>query len=275
MQEINNIEYCASQVRKYDYERYFSALLGPRDIRRGLFALYALNIELASIRERVTEDLLGEMRLEWWRENIRDIYAGNVRNHSITVELAHAIEQFEIELTYFERLISGRIFDMNDEPPEDLNALENYVTMTSGEVMVCSCLMSGASIEIDTALSMGRYWGLTGIIRSIHFHASHGRVYLPRDLMREAGVGASDVVENCYSTAVNTVVRQLVERITKYQEELPMIDKKLRAPVAYLSIARHYLRRLKRAKFKRDGRSPELSRFMKQLLILKAVSGNL
>ena len=269
MRTNTDTEHCAFQVRKYDYERYFSALLGPSEVRRGLFALYAFNIELASIRERVTESLLGEIRLEWWRNNIKEIYAGNVRNHSVTVELAHAIEHFNIDLSFFERLISARVFDMNDEPPEDIKALENYVTMTSGELMVCSCLISGASVGTDTALAMGRYWGLTGIIRSIHFHASLGRVYLPKDLMREAGLGAHQVVENCYSTHVDRVVGQLAERLINYEKILPLIDKNSRPPFAYLSIARHYLRRLKKASFKRDGRGAELSQFMKQLVILK------
>ena len=276
MRTNTDTEHCAFQVRKYDYERYFSALLGSSEVRRGLFALYAFNIELASIRERVTESLLGEIRLEWWRNNIKEIYAGNVRNHSVTVELAHAIEHFNIDLSFFERLISARVFDMNDEPPEDINALENYVTMTSGELMVCSCLISGASVGTDTALAMGRYWGLTGIIRSIHFHASLGRVYLPKDLMREAGLGAHQVVENCYSTHVDRVVGQLAERLINYEKILPLIDKNSRPPFAYLSIARHYLRRLKKASFKRDGRGAELSQFMKQLVILKiAINGKL
>ena len=276
MQKNADTEHCAVQVRKYDYERYFSALLVPSEVRRGLFALYAFNIELASIRERVTENLLGEIRLEWWRNNIKEIYAGNVRNHSVTVELAHTIEHFNIELSFFERLISARVFDMNDEPPEDLNALENYVTMTSGELMVCSCIIAGASVGKDTALAMGRYWGLTGIIRSIQFHATMGRVYLPKDLMREAGLGSHQVVENCFSSRVDIVVGRLAERLIKYEKDLPVIDKNSRPPFAYLSIARHYLRRLRKASFKRDGRSPELSQFMKQLVILKtAINGKL
>ena len=47
--------YCAGQVRAYDYDRYFSAAFAPAETRRGLFALYAFNIEIASARERVSK----------------------------------------------------------------------------------------------------------------------------------------------------------------------------------------------------------------------------
>ena len=58
-------QYCAAQVRDYDYQRYFAAAFAPLDARRALYALYAFNLEIASTRERVSETLIGEMRLQW------------------------------------------------------------------------------------------------------------------------------------------------------------------------------------------------------------------
>ena len=88
----NYRDYCAEQVRRYDYDRYFAAAFASGDVRRGLMALYAFNIEIASTRERVSEALLGEIRLQWWGDAIAEIYEGKVRDHAVASEIAFAIE---------------------------------------------------------------------------------------------------------------------------------------------------------------------------------------
>ena len=66
--------YCAELVRRLDYDRFLCALFAPAGRRETLFALYALNAELARIRESVTEPLLGAIRLQWWRERIDALF---------------------------------------------------------------------------------------------------------------------------------------------------------------------------------------------------------
>ena len=57
-------------MRKHDPDRYFSALFAPADRRPFLFALYAFNHELAHVGESVREPMIGEIRLQWWRETL-------------------------------------------------------------------------------------------------------------------------------------------------------------------------------------------------------------
>src|SRR5215469_14316459 len=58
----------AALVQRHDRDRYQTVLFAPVAHREALFALYAFNYEIARVRERVTEPILGRMRLEWWRE---------------------------------------------------------------------------------------------------------------------------------------------------------------------------------------------------------------
>ena len=51
-----------------DPDRSLAVLFAPRESRASLFALYALNVELARIAEQVSEPDLGAIRLQWWRE---------------------------------------------------------------------------------------------------------------------------------------------------------------------------------------------------------------
>ncbi|HTV90379.1 MAG TPA: squalene/phytoene synthase family protein, partial [Stellaceae bacterium] len=60
----------AALVRRHDRDRYQTALLAPAEKREALFALYAFNYEIARVRETVREPMLGQIRLQWWREAI-------------------------------------------------------------------------------------------------------------------------------------------------------------------------------------------------------------
>nr|MDQ2705339.1 squalene/phytoene synthase family protein [Pseudomonadota bacterium] len=52
-------------VRAADRDRYIAALYAPEDRRADLLALYAFNAEIAGIRDRISQALPGEIRLQW------------------------------------------------------------------------------------------------------------------------------------------------------------------------------------------------------------------
>src|SRR5271157_5432659 len=60
----------AALVRRHDRDRFQTVLFAPAARREALFALYAFNYEIARVRESVTEPMIGQIRLEWWRESI-------------------------------------------------------------------------------------------------------------------------------------------------------------------------------------------------------------
>ena len=64
------LSYCAQEVRRHDRARYLSSLFAPDERREDLFALYAFNLEVAKTAEVVSEPMLGQIRLQWWREAI-------------------------------------------------------------------------------------------------------------------------------------------------------------------------------------------------------------
>ncbi len=61
-------DYCADLVRDRDRDRFLATLYAPATVRPALFALHALDLELAGVVATTTEAMLGEIRLAWWRE---------------------------------------------------------------------------------------------------------------------------------------------------------------------------------------------------------------
>src|SRR5215469_14672661 len=82
----------AALVRRHDRDRFTTALFAPEPHREDLFALYAFNYELAKVRESVREPMMGRVRLQWWRDTIAEIAAGQTpRRHEVAEPLARLI----------------------------------------------------------------------------------------------------------------------------------------------------------------------------------------
>ncbi len=186
------LSYVAEQVRRLDRERFLSALFAPPDRREALFALYAFNLELARIREQVSEPMMGHIRLQWWRDKLASIAAGMpVDGHPVAEPLSAAVRERGLDLARLERLIDARERDLDDAPPADLAALEAYAADTGGVLtqLALDVLGVDAPAAQDAALAVGSAWALVGLLRAAPFHAAAGRVYLPQDLLDAHGIG--------------------------------------------------------------------------------------
>jgi NADH dehydrogenase [ubiquinone] 1 alpha subcomplex assembly factor 6 len=272
----NHRDYCADQVRLYDYHRYFSATFAPEPVRRGLLALYAFNLEIAATRERVSEALLGQMRLQWWRDTVDGIYGGTVRDHAVVTELARATETFGLSRERLDRMIDGRMFDLEEEPPEDINALINYVSATSGALTGLAVEICGRSDLGDNAEWAGRFWGITGLLRAMPHQAAQRRIYLPKDYLRAENIAPEDLIERKGHVDPAPVIRKFAEKARELRPTGVQFPKPVRPAVSYAAIAVSYLRRLERREYDAYAAGLEPSRFGAQLQILRtALSGKI
>ena len=206
--------YCAGQVRAHDRDRYLTALLAPAGRREALFALYAFNLEIGRTREMVSEPMVGQIRLQWWREAIDGIYAGTARAHEVVRPLAAAVERYDLTRAYFETLIDAREFDLGDEPPATEEVLQDYAGDTSSTLMHLALEILGQRAggpAHDAAKYIGVAWGLTGLLRAVVFHAREKRQYLPDDLMREAGADPADLFKLRGGPALATVAEDVAD----------------------------------------------------------------
>src|ERR1700724_581966 len=104
----------AALVRRHDRDRYQTVLFAPAARREALFALYAFNYEIARVRESVREPMLGQIRLQWWREAIAAVYAGAPpRRHAVVEPLSVAIRARDLSRKHFDRLIDSRERDLD------------------------------------------------------------------------------------------------------------------------------------------------------------------
>ena len=210
--------YCADQVRRYDHDRYLCALFAPEPSRPHLFALYAFNIEVAKVREVIREPMMGQIRLQWWREAIERALTGDPRHHPVALALAEAIRVRSLPHASFERLLDAREFDLSEGPPEDLAALEAYAEATSSTLVQLSLAVLGEWGEKvqEAGRHAGIAWALTGLLRAVPFHAAQRRLYLPNDLLRRQGVRSDRLFEGRPEEGLTNVARIVAERAREH-----------------------------------------------------------
>ncbi len=246
-------DYCADQVKRFDYDRWLTALFAPADDRRGLMALYALNLELAKSWEAVSEPLLGEIRLQWWREAVDGAFAGTPRTEPVTQALAAAIAVHGLSRTLFDRLIDARARDLYLQVPESIEALETYVAETAGTLteLAVECLGATSDASRQAARDVGIGWALVGLIRAVPFHATHRRVHLPEDLLAGAGSSVEGVLAEPTQPALRPVLAWLGSTAAVHfaaaRKLRRAVDKAALPALLPATLGQLYLRRLKRA----------------------------
>ena len=73
-------------------------------------ALYAFLETLRDIPLRVSDPLMGEIRLRWWYESIEEIEQGRpLRYHPLTEALKRLVETYGLDAHAFYELIEGQM----------------------------------------------------------------------------------------------------------------------------------------------------------------------
>ena len=189
--------HCAALVRQSDPDRYYATLFAPAEKRPHLFALYAFSGEIARVRETISGPMPGEIRLQWWRDALSGDARGNVSNNPVAAALLATIEAYRLPRQAFIDLIESRTFDLYDDAMPATNDLEGYLGETSSALIRLAALVmadGGDPGHADAAGHGGLAFGLTGLLRSLPWHARRGQVFIPRDILERHGVTRDDIV---------------------------------------------------------------------------------
>jgi phytoene synthase len=176
----------ADLIRKADPDRYLAALFAPADKRPLLHALYAFNIEIARVADTVREPMMGEIRLEWWRETLAGARQGMPRRHEVAEALTDLFVTTRLPPELFEAMLVARAFDSSSEAFPDRAAVEAYCDATSGNLMRLAMRILGGEVAEAfgvAARHAGIAYALAGIIRSLPHQTARHKLFLPLDLL--------------------------------------------------------------------------------------------
>ena len=244
---------CGALVERHDRDRYLASLFAPAAARERLFALYAFNHEIAKTAEVVSEPMLGQIRLQWWRESLAGIYEGTPRRHEVVEPLAEAVAAAALPRDALESIIDAREFDLDPAPPADLETLRVYIEGSSTTLLRLALTILGAEDAASrrAADHLGPAWAYLGLLRALPLHARQKRSYLPADLAAEAGVDFQDLFELRSSPGLRRVAGILMDAAAEHLAAARRVAKEVpRAALPALLPARLadlYLKQLRKA----------------------------
>jgi phytoene synthase len=186
---------CAETVRTYDFPRYATTLFVAPERREPLLALYAFAIEVARVREHVSQPLPGEIRLQWWSDLLAGHDVGEAAGNPVAGELFGAIAACGLPVDRLAALVEAHRFDLYDDPMPSLLALEDYCGATAGTLYELAAGILGHRSEAIAHLARhaGIAHGIESLLTRLPVHAGRRQLYLPEDVLHEHGVQPEDV----------------------------------------------------------------------------------
>lgn len=247
---------CHEHVRQHDPDRYLCTMFAPEPVRGNLMALYAFNVELALVRDRVSEELLGEMRFQWWREQIEAAYGGAARPEGYAGALHDFITKCNPPQEMFVRLIDARTRDLSHDLFEDMSELEGYcrgITQPLLQLTLHSLATETSSILPDETLleDIAIAWALTTLIRAVPAHAAHGRCLIPRTFLQEQDTTREAVYSEVARQQRNAIIKQLAteaeRRLASARQQAHSVSKDLFPALLPITLSGFYLSTIRKS----------------------------
>jgi phytoene synthase len=204
-------DFAEIQARVSGSSFYAAMLLMPKAERTAMFAIYGFCRLVDDIADDGTRSRPERAKaLDRWRTDIAALYAGEPAGQAAF--LAGAARDFKLREADFLAVIDGMGMDVAaDIRAPDLETLDLYCERVASAVGRLSTRIFGMDDKPGFALAreLGRALQLTNILRDLDEDAGIGRLYLPRELLAEAGIETNDPAAAIGDPRVDAACRRL------------------------------------------------------------------
>ncbi len=203
---------CRGIVRGSGSSFHYAFHLLPRAERDALCAVYAFCRAADDIADAAGVSDPAQ-RLDAWRREVDRAYRGRPV-HSIGRALSWAIDSFALPREPFLDLIDGVAGDLTRDRYETPQALEEYCYRVASTVGLLCVRIFGAtrSVADEYAVSLGKAFQITNILRDIGEDAGRGRIYLPLEDLAVVGCSEEMLLERRATPEVGRLVSLEVAR---------------------------------------------------------------
>jgi len=201
--------YCENLVREADRDRFLATLFAPAECRGALFALYAFNVEVSSVRERIREPMAGYLRLQWWRDVLDR--TRDAAGHPTASAMCEVVSRYALPIDRLHDLLEARTFDLYNDPMPGLAELDVYARQTSSTLMALAMrvLGNGEVRGPNPTVPAGVAYAITGLLRALPHHSARGQVFVPDELLSRHGIGRETILNRRLNEGLVSVLREL------------------------------------------------------------------
>jgi squalene synthase HpnC len=207
------LAYCARLTATH-YENFSVVTrLTPPEHRPAFRSIYAFCRWSDDLGDEVGDPRRSLELLEWWRGELRALYAGHAR-HPVMIALGETVERYGIPIEPFEALISA--FEQDQSVTEYLSyeQLLDYCTRSANPVGRLVLYVAGSfnpenarlADATCTALQLANFW------QDVARDLAIGRIYLPREDRDRFGVAEADLHALRFTPGFAALMQFEVER---------------------------------------------------------------
>lgn len=202
---------CRELMRGGSKTFFAASLLLPARVRAPASALYAY-CRLADDAIDLGTDPFAAMAV--LQSRLDAIYAGRPGSADADRALCQVVHRFAIPRLLLDALLEGFLWDAQGRRYETLADVQDYGARVAGAVGAMMALVMGTSSSqaLARACELGVAMQLTNIARDVGEDARNGRLYLPRQWLREAGVDADAWLQApTFTPAIAQVTQRLLD----------------------------------------------------------------
>ena len=214
------LNYCREKAATPGSALYYTLRFSPADQHDALLAVFAFHAEVSEVPNEVSDPGVGAVKLEWWREELGRVFAGAPR-HPVSQALVPAIRDHDLEAEPFQDMIDGTAMDLAYDGYPSFRELSVYCHRTGGAFARLLTGIAGANSGASArfAHDLGMAQTLRRRLLSVRDDARAGRVYIPEDEMRQAGVTREDLLAPQTSDALRALFKEQADRIIAFLDQ--------------------------------------------------------
>jgi phytoene synthase len=255
---------------------FYSFLFLPRDQQEAIHHVYRFCRVVDDVADSDLPAPEKKVRLDEWRREIADCYAGNPRD-PVMKPLLDSIRTFGLSRQFFDELVDGVEMDLTVSRYETFGDLSRYCYGVAGTVGLLCVQIFGVPLDRyrDYAVGLGTAFQLTNILRDLKTDAARGRIYLPAEDLRRFGYSEADLLAGTYNDSFVRLMVFEYERAREFYRRArervrPEDRKKLLAAEIMTGIYGSILERIRAARFNVFEEAISLPSFRKVLIAFGA-----
>lgn len=190
-----DLAHCAEAIRTGSHSFHAASRLLPGRVRAPALVLYAFCRLADDAVDETEAKASAVLRL---RDRLDLCYLGRPQNAPEDRAFAAMVEDYELPQALPEALLEGFAWDAEGRQYDSLSGVLAYSARVAAAVgaMMCVLMRVRDSDRLARACDLGLAMQLTNIARDVGEDARAGRLYLPRDWLRGAGVVPSAFLED-------------------------------------------------------------------------------
>lgn len=240
-------------ARAYERDRYLTALLAPHTHHADLIALAAFAGEIARIPSFVDEPMMGEIRLQWWRDALAKP-AGELTGHPVADAMRGVIARYHLPPAETEAFIDAHARRLDDVPPADDTALAGFLAATETHLFAHAWRIrsgQGAPLPPPIVALAGEAYGYARLLLELPAHLAEGRTLIPASRLEASGVTLDSLRAGAAGAAGEMLLRGLAadtrQRLNNVRAQFRRAEPLARATILPVALIEPYLRALERA----------------------------